>query len=137
MEEHQVDEPGLPAHVPDLSPEARRIRAEHWRGELAEKIDQQFGKGSRLHRVFTRVWTGAWNDGFIHAGNLAYTTIVALFPFFITVTAVYSAIGEPDERIASVSAFLAGLHDKELNLSGDFVEIMWFQGLTEFLQPGK
>ncbi|WP_310535285.1 YihY/virulence factor BrkB family protein [Novosphingobium sp.] len=109
MEEHEVDEPGLPAHVPDLSPEARRIRAEHWRGELAEKIDHQFGKGSRLHRVFTRVWTGAWNDGFIHAGNLAYTTIVALFPFFITVTAVYSAIGEPDERIASVSAFLAGL----------------------------
>lgn len=109
MEEHQVDEPGLPAHVPNLSPEARRIRAEHWRGELAEKIDQQFGKGSRLHRVFTRVWTGAWNDGFIHAGNLAYTTIVALFPFFITVTAVYSAIGEPDERMASVSAFLAGL----------------------------
>ena len=37
----------------------------------------------------------------------------------------------------SKGAFLAGLHDKELNLSGDFVEIMWFQGLTEFLQPGK
>ena len=37
----------------------------------------------------------------------------------------------------SKGAFLAGLHDKELNLSGDFVEIMWFQGLTEFLQPVK
>ncbi len=37
----------------------------------------------------------------------------------------------------SKGAFLAGLHDEELNLSGDFVEIMWFQGLTEFLQPEK
>lgn len=35
----------------------------------------------------------------------------------------------------SKGAFLAGLHDKELNLTGDFVEVMWFQGLTEFLQP--
>jgi hypothetical protein len=34
-------------------------------------------------------------------------------------------------------AFLTALHDEDLNLSGDFVEIMWFQGLTEFLQPPK
>jgi len=34
-------------------------------------------------------------------------------------------------------AFLAGLHDEDLALSGDFVELMWFQGLTEFLQPAK
>lgn len=32
-------------------------------------------------------------------------------------------------------AFLNALHDQDLVLSGDFVEIMWFQGLTEFLQP--
>ncbi|PLK27148.1 YihY/virulence factor BrkB family protein [Novosphingobium sp. TH158] len=109
MEEHAADEPDVPAHVPDLSPEARRRRAERWRGELADRLEEQFGRGSRMHRVFTRVWTGAWNDGFIHAGNLAYTTIVALFPFFITVTAVFSAIGEPQERANSVGAFLGGL----------------------------
>ena len=34
-------------------------------------------------------------------------------------------------------AFLAALHDKDLVISGDFVEVMWFQGLTEFLQPEK
>ncbi len=64
------------------------------------------GPGTRLHRVYTRVWTGAWNDGMIHAGNLAYTTIVALFPFFITVTAIFSAIGEQRQREASVDALL-------------------------------
>lgn len=34
-------------------------------------------------------------------------------------------------------AFLAALHDEDLVISGDFVEVMWFQGLTEYLQPGK
>lgn len=37
----------------------------------------------------------------------------------------------------SQDAFLQGLHDRELDLSGDFIEIMWFQGLTDFLQPRK
>lgn len=30
-------------------------------------------------------------------------------------------------------AFLAALHDQDLNISGDFVEVMWFQGFTEYL----
>lgn len=34
-------------------------------------------------------------------------------------------------------AFLNALHDQDLDISGDFVEVMWFQGLTEFLQPPK
>ena len=34
-------------------------------------------------------------------------------------------------------AFLAALHDEDLTISGDFVEVMWFQGFTEYLQPGK
>lgn len=32
-------------------------------------------------------------------------------------------------------AFLAALGDKDLDISGDFVEVMWFQGFTEYLQP--
>ncbi len=34
-------------------------------------------------------------------------------------------------------AFLAALHDEDLVIRGDFVEVMWFQGLTEYLQPDK
>jgi len=37
----------------------------------------------------------------------------------------------------SKGAFLAALHDEDLVLSGDFVEVMWFQGLTEYLQPAS
>jgi hypothetical protein len=34
----------------------------------------------------------------------------------------------------STGAFLQGLHDGELSISGDFAKVMWFQRLTDFLQ---
>ena len=34
-------------------------------------------------------------------------------------------------------AFLAALHDEDLVISGDFVEVLWFQGFTDYLQPDK
>lgn len=34
-------------------------------------------------------------------------------------------------------AFLAALHNEDLSISGDFVEVLWFQGLTEHLQHGR
>jgi hypothetical protein len=37
----------------------------------------------------------------------------------------------------SKEAFLTALHKEKLVISGDFVEVMWFQGLTEYLQPRK
>lgn len=37
----------------------------------------------------------------------------------------------------SQAAFLRGLGGKDLMISGDFLEVMWFQGLTAFLQPPK
>lgn len=37
----------------------------------------------------------------------------------------------------SQAAFLRGLGSGDLIISGDFLEVMWFQGLTAFLQPPK
>ena len=37
----------------------------------------------------------------------------------------------------SKDAFLTGLRTEDLSISGNFVEVMWFQGLTEYLQPPK
>lgn len=37
----------------------------------------------------------------------------------------------------SKDAFLTALHQEDLNISGDFLEVMWFQGLTEYLKPAK
>ncbi|GAA6134523.1 hypothetical protein NBRC116188_13120 [Oceaniserpentilla sp. 4NH20-0058] len=34
-------------------------------------------------------------------------------------------------------AFMLGIQNKDLVISGNFAEVMWFQGLTKFLKPGK
>lgn len=112
MEERPLDDAHPPPlTMPDLSPEARRKRA---RESLREKVDEHVGPEgrfwqSRFFKVVARVWTGAYHDGFIHAGNLAYMAILALFPFFITVGAIFSLIGEQAQREASVHAFLAAM----------------------------
>lgn len=107
MEERPKDDPNPPPlTVPDLSPEARRKQALRWRAGLEERFDQHVGPGSKFACIVKRVWTGAYNDGFIHAGNLAYTAIVALFPFFITGAAIFSLFGEQRQRAASINAFL-------------------------------
>lgn len=104
-------EPSLPAgHAVDLSPEARRKRALRWRAGLEEATAQRgYLLGSRPVRVIARVANGTWQDGFIHAGNLAYMAILALFPFFVTVAAIFSLIGEGSQSSASVGAFMVAL----------------------------
>ncbi|MFC4294004.1 YihY/virulence factor BrkB family protein [Novosphingobium tardum] len=92
--------------MPDLSPEARRKDALRWRAGLQERARSRLGPGSRFFEIAKRVLTGAYNDGFIHAGNLAYMAILSLFPFFITVTAAFSLIGEASQRAAAINAFL-------------------------------
>ncbi|RVQ67869.1 YihY/virulence factor BrkB family protein [Croceicoccus ponticola] len=56
--------------------------------------------------MIKRVAIGAWEDGFIHAGNLAYMAILSLFPFFIVAAGVFSLLGEAADRTAAINAFL-------------------------------
>ena len=111
MEEREGDDAHRPPlTLPDLSPEARRKRANRLKDTYQEHVGPQ-GRfwTSRPFRVIARVWTGAYHDGFIHAGNLAYMAILALFPFFITVGAAFSLLGEQSQREASVHTFLQAL----------------------------
>lgn len=86
------------------SPEARRTRGTaRLRAEMEEQI------GVRAVEVIKRVAVGVYSDGFIHAGNLAYLTLVALFPFFIVAAAVAQIFGRTDEGLAAVNAFLSTL----------------------------
>lgn len=107
--------PGLTDHdrpgplLPDLSPEARRKEALRHKAGLSAQVAYHVGPGSRAFDVAKRVLIGAWNDGFIHAGNLAYMTILAIFPFFITGAALFSLIGEEAERNAAINAVLFAL----------------------------
>lgn len=88
-----------------LSPEARRKAAQDLRG----RIEYHLGPGTRAWQVAKRTLVGSWNDGFIHAGNLAYLSMLAIFPFFILGAAVFSLFGEQAERAAAIRAVLLAM----------------------------
>lgn len=76
---------------------------------LGVQMREAVGPGTRFFEVVKRVLVGAFHDGFIHAGNLAYMSVLAIFPFFITGAALFSLIGEESERAATVSALLTAM----------------------------
>src|SRR5690606_29721938 len=84
--------------------EARRKEALKHKAGLPGHVAHAIGPGSRAREVLPRVFAGTYNDGFIHAGNLAYLAALAIFAFFITGAAIFSLIGEESSRAATVSA---------------------------------
>ncbi len=93
--------------VGDVSPHSPEARARH--GGARRRLDRGLAKvkpGSAAFEVGKRVGVGVWNDGFIHAGNLAYLAIMTLFPFFITAAAIASLFGQSTETVRTVASFL-------------------------------
>lgn len=88
------------------TPEARRRRFVHSRGRVDERL-KWLGPGSRFRVVLGRAFGGLWNDGFIHAGNIAFLTLLTVFPFFIVVAAIANAFGRTDDSMRAVGEFLA------------------------------
>jgi membrane protein len=62
-------------------------------------------------QVVRRVATGTFNDGFIHAGNLAYLSMLAIFPFFILGAALFDLIGGRNNAAAMIDAVARALPD--------------------------
>lgn len=87
------------------SPESRRRLAAQTRAELRRRIGK-VRPGSQAFEVVKRVAIGTYSDGFIHAGNLAYLSLMTLFPFFIVAAAVASIFGRTQDGLAAVNAFL-------------------------------
>ena len=70
---------------------------------------RRIGPGTRAWEVMKRTAVGTFNDGFIHAGNLAYLAMFSIFPFFILGAALFSLFGEVSDRAASINAILVTL----------------------------
>ena len=66
---------------------------------------------SRPFAVIRRVAVGTFNDGFIHAGNLAYLSMLAIFPFFILGAALFDLIGGRANAEAMIDAVVRALPD--------------------------
>ncbi|MHA7820546.1 MAG: YihY/virulence factor BrkB family protein [Erythrobacter sp.] len=109
--------PGL--ELRSLSPEARRMQALETHmffsgdGEEAKAqpglfglIAHHAGPGTRIYETIRRTVVGTWQDGFIHAGNLAYLSMFAIFPFFILGAALFELAGGREQSVDMVNAVL-------------------------------
>ena len=88
--------------IQSLTPEDRRREAVALRSGLPASDN----RNRRSFEVVRRVVTGTFNDGFLYAGNIAYMSMLAIFPFFITGAAIFAALGENSDRAASINAIL-------------------------------
>ncbi len=84
------------------SPEARRKRLASMRAAFGTDVEEKLKPKVTPWEVIKRVSTGVYADGFIHAGNLAYLAIVALFPFFIVAAAVAHIFGQSQDAQLTV-----------------------------------
>lgn len=78
-----------------------------WLGWLRAGVDRLVAPDRWLFQVLRRALLGTYNDGFMHAGNLAYLSLIALFPFFITAAAIAGLVGQGDAGREAVDAVLA------------------------------
>ena len=84
------------------SPEARRKRLASMRAAFGPEVERKLRPRQTAMIVTKRVLTGVWADGFIHAGNLAYLSLLALFPFFILAAAIAHLFGQGQDAQLTV-----------------------------------
>ncbi|MEM7780402.1 MAG: YihY/virulence factor BrkB family protein [Pseudomonadota bacterium] len=117
--------PSYEREIRSLSPEARRRRAREQAVHFSSATGategsagpqpgllgllHYVGPGTRIFEVVRRTIVGTWQDGFIHAGNLAYLAMLAIVPFFILGAALFELFGGRELAAAMAEAVIAAL----------------------------
>ena len=99
-------------------------------------LHQRYVKGKRLtFQIRTASGTGRYyvieNNTVSSSAGLTNNAQFTLS--FINAAKGFEILSDKDAQ----PAYLRGVGGKDLTISGDFLEMLWFQGLTEFLQPQK
>ena len=111
--------------VSPQSPEARRKRLASMRAAFGTDVEEKLKPRLTPWEVVKRVAVGVYNDGFIHAGNLAYLSILALFPFFILAAAIAHLLGQSQDAQLTVFNVLRRLPpDVAATLRGPVTEVL-------------
>ena len=95
--------------VSPLSPEQRRKRLASASAAFGPDVVRRLKPHHHAWEVVKRVAVGVYNDGFIHAGNLAYLSLLALFPFFILAAAIAHLLGQSQDAQLTVANVLTRL----------------------------
>ena len=76
---------------------------------FGHEVVEQLKPRHHAWEVLKRVSVGVYNDGFIHAGNLAFLALLALFPFFILAAAIANILGQTESGAMTVATVLSQL----------------------------
>jgi len=79
------------------------------RAAFGTEVEEKLKPRETAWEITKRVAVGVYNDGFIHAGNLAYLAILALFPFFILAAAIAQLLGRGEDGARTVATVLSEL----------------------------
>lgn len=94
------------SEISPLSPEARaHLPATEHANESEAKWFARLGLTGQVMEVTKRVAVGVYSDGFIHAGNFAYLSLVSLFAFCVVAAAIAGAFGQTESGLALIEAF--------------------------------
>ncbi len=91
------------------SPEARRKRLARLKARFGKRAIERAKVEIRPLVVAKRVGLGIYDDGFIHAGNLAYLSLLAIFPFLILAAAIARLFGLTEDTALAVATILGRL----------------------------
>jgi membrane protein len=94
------------SEISRLSPEARaQFPATTHVDESEATWFARLGLSRQVVEVAKRVGVGVYSDGFIHAGNFAYLSLVSLFAFCVVAAAIAGAFGQTESGLALIDAF--------------------------------
>jgi membrane protein len=116
------------------------------RAAFGTEVEEKLKPKLTAWEVVKRVAIGVYNDGFIHAGNLAYLSILALFPFFILAAAVAHLLGQSqDAQLTVVNVMRRLPPDVASTLQGPVNEVLtartgpllWFGAIVGLWTAGS
>lgn len=125
--------------ISPLSPEQRRKRLASASAAFGPDVARTLRPRHYAWEVVKRIAVGAYNDGFIHAGNLAFLSLLALFPFLILAAAVAQLVGQGQDAQLAVANILGRLPPNVANtlrepiweaLSSRTGPLLWLGGLV-------
>ena len=129
-----------------LSPEERRKKLAADTAAYGHQVAERVKPKTTPWEIVKRIAIGVYNDGFIHAGNLAYLALLALFPFFITAAAIAKLLGQSEDGQKTVATILGKLPpDVASVLAGPTTEVLsartgallWFGALVGLWTAGS
>ncbi|MFP5329388.1 MAG: YihY/virulence factor BrkB family protein [Alphaproteobacteria bacterium] len=132
--------------ISPLSPEQRRKQLASASAAFGPDVARRLKPRHYAWEVIKRVSVGVYNDGFIHAGNLAYLSILALFPFVILAAAIAHLLGQSQDAQLTVANLLARMPPNVAETLRDPIEevlsartgaLLWFGALVGLWTAGS